>query len=722
MSAPKKKLQDQASGVGEEKYREIIEKAHEGILVIQEYKRVYYNPRWLEIVGDKIEQYEKSKLFSHAHPEDIETVRETYEKLIAGEAFNPNLNFRLITRAGETKYVDVKLSRIEWEGQPATLTLVNEITEQKQAEIAQEASEKKFKSVFMESPVPKYIWQVVGDDLILQDYNAAAERITKKRVVDFVGMTAATMYRDDQKVLADFQECLHKKTTVDKLVDYEFKGTGERKHLNVKYTYIPPDIVMVQTEDFTKRIKAERLLEASERRYRTLVDTASDAIYLADENGHIVDVNQYACQVTGRTREELIGQPLDILDPHYPLDEFLAFWADKPFDEQFIFETTHLHKDGSPIPIEISGKKFKQGDKTYFYGIARDITERKQDQLALRESEERYIVLAENMNIGLVLHDADTKILFSNARASEILGLSIDEMRGKKATESIWDFTDEAGKRMAPEDYPVNKIISTKKPIYGDIIGIQKQDNDRITWVEVNGMPVFNDQGDIRYVSITFEDITERKLAEEQVVESQERFNLAMKASQDGLFDWNLETNEIYYSPGWKSMLGYEDAELSNDFSIWETNTEPEDVKRSWEMQSKLINKELDRFEIEFKMKHKDGHWVDILSRAEAVFDETGKAIRIVGTHVDISERKKAEIELEKHRHHLEELVEQRTQEVQQKMKEKNDLFELMVGREVRMGDLKDVIKKLRKQLADNGITPVVNDPMLRDDEEYYGD
>lgn len=163
-------------------------------------------------------------------------------------------------------------------------------------------------------------------------------------------------------------------------------------------------------------------------------------------------------------------------------------------------------------------------------------------------------------------------------------------------------------------------------------------------------------KGDVRYARSTanflfdenkhivktygvFQDITEQRMAEKELLESKERFELAMKASQDGLFDWNLLTNAIYYSPGWKQMLGYADDELPNDFSIWENLTEPEDVKRSWEMQQKLVAKEIDRFEMEFKMKHKEGHWVDILSRSEAVFDKEGKAIRIVGTHVDVSEK-----------------------------------------------------------------------------------
>jgi len=131
--------------------------------------------------------------------------------------------------------------------------------------------------------------------------------------------------------------------------------------------------------------------------------------------------------------------------------------------------------------------------------------------------------------------------------------------------------------------------------------------------------------------------------AKELVEDSENRFKLAMDASNDGLFDWNLQTNNIYYSPGWKKMLGYDDHELPNDISVWEKLTDAEDIKRSWELQQRLISGEVDRFILEFKMQHKEGFWVDILSRAEAIFNNEGKATRIVGTHTDITERKKTE-------------------------------------------------------------------------------
>lgn len=137
--------------------------------------------------------------------------------------------------------------------------------------------------------------------------------------------------------------------------------------------------------------------------------------------------------------------------------------------------------------------------------------------------------------------------------------------------------------------------------------------------------------------------INKRLNAERNLAQQNERFELAMKGANDGLFDWNLKDNTIYYSPRWKSMLGYEDHELPNDFSIWEDLVEEKDRERSWAMLSDYIDHKRDNFHLEFRMKHKDGNWVDILSRAFLVRDSEGEALRAVGTHVDISEKKRQE-------------------------------------------------------------------------------
>ena len=147
-------------------------------------------------------------------------------------------------------------------------------------------------------------------------------------------------------------------------------------------------------------------------------------------------------------------------------------------------------------------------------------------------------------------------------------------------------------------------------------------------------------------------EISVREQAESALRKSEERFELAMRGANDGLYDWNMRTNQIYYSPRWKSMLGYEDHELPNDFSTWEDLVEANDRERSWDMLTDYINGRRDNFHIEFKMRHKDGHWVDILSRAFLVRDAEGNAIRTVGTHVDISEKKRQEAHILRQAHY----------------------------------------------------------------------
>jgi PAS domain S-box-containing protein len=127
------------------------------------------------------------------------------------------------------------------------------------------------------------------------------------------------------------------------------------------------------------------------------------------------------------------------------------------------------------------------------------------------------------------------------------------------------------------------------------------------------------------------------------VRQSEERFHLAMEASNDGLWDWDLRCDEIYLSPGWRRMLGYEENELDGNPKIWESLASPEDVEKLYEMFESVLGGISNRFELEIRLQHNDGHWIDVLTRARVVHDQTGAAIRMVGTQQDITERKVAE-------------------------------------------------------------------------------
>ncbi len=136
--------------------------------------------------------------------------------------------------------------------------------------------------------------------------------------------------------------------------------------------------------------------------------------------------------------------------------------------------------------------------------------------------------------------------------------------------------------------------------------------------------------------------MTEKQTHELSV--SEERFSLAMRGANDGLWDWNLETDEVYYSPRWKSMLGYAESELENKLSTWASLVHPDDKEIALEKVRDYLDGRKDSFEVEMRMRHKDGHEVFVLSRAFLVTrGSDGKPLRLVGTHVDITERKKTE-------------------------------------------------------------------------------
>jgi PAS domain S-box-containing protein len=136
--------------------------------------------------------------------------------------------------------------------------------------------------------------------------------------------------------------------------------------------------------------------------------------------------------------------------------------------------------------------------------------------------------------------------------------------------------------------------------------------------------------------------------------ESEERFSLAMRGANDGLWDWDVRTGKVYYSPRWKEMLGYTNDEIEPAFSAWQRLVHPDDKPAAMKGIEAFLSGAFDKFEIEFRMQHKDGHYVDILSRAFGVREAPGgPVVRIVGTHLDITERKRAEEEIRRQNEYL---------------------------------------------------------------------
>jgi len=269
----------------------------------------------------------------------------------------------------------------------------------------------------------------------------------------------------------------------------------------------------------------------------------------------------------------------------------------------------------------------------------------------LRESEASYRGLFNSVSEAIYILDENGCFLDVNLGAERMYGYQRDEMIGQTPAEVA-----------APGR---NDLERMREQLLQALAGIPQQFEfwGRRKNGEAFPKQVWLNRG--RYfgrevVIAMATDISERKHFEEALRINRERLEFALQGADDGLWDWNLESNVIYYSPRWKSMLGYAPDELDDTLETWASLVEPEAREPALEKVHAYLDGKADKYETEFRMRHKDGHWVDVLARACLAVDAGGVALhprRLVGTHVDISARKQSETELRRSNAELEQFA-----------------------------------------------------------------
>ena len=283
-------------------------------------------------------------------------------------------------------------------------------------------------------------------------------------------------------------------------------------------------------------------------------------------------------------------------------------------------------------------------------------TEHKQMESRLKSSEKRLRTLFEFAPDAYYLNGLEGNFIEANRAAEEITGDKKEELIGK----SFLKLT-----LLPPEQIPKAAALLAQnavgEPTGPDEFVLNRKDGNQVT-VEVSTFPVKIESQPV--VLGIARDITDRKRVEEALRESEERYALTTRAGEVGVWDWNLETNEIYLDPNLKAMLGYADHEIRNHLDDWGKFVHPGDAEQVMEEANAHLDGLTPQYEIAHRMLHKDGSIRWFLARGIAMRDANGKPYRMLGTDTDITERKWAEEELRKHREHLEELVEERTAEL----------------------------------------------------------
>lgn len=387
--------------------------------------------------------------------------------------------------------------------------------------------------------------------------------------------------------------------------------------------------------DITERKLAETALQESEARFRTLSNSAFECIVITDK-GRMLDTNEQFNKIFGYKRSELIGQPvIDLVAPESRelVKKNILSGYEKTYEHQA------LHKDGTIFTVEVTGKSIPYNGRQVRVTAIRDITERKKAEEELRNSEERLKILFESAPDAYYLTDLKGKFIDGNKAAEKVTGYKKGELVGRSFLEIKLLSKKQilkAGRLLAK-----NALGLATGP---DEFILHQKDGTQII-IEIRTFPV-KIKGKTLVLGIA-RDITDRKNAEKAIRESENRLKLAMEAARDGLFDWNMETGEIYFSPRYYTMLGYEPYEMPASYETWISLMHPDDRDYTVSIIQEYMDKKRKSHKIEIRLKTKSGGWRWILSRGKLIEkDGKGATKRMVGTHSDITERKQAKQEL----------------------------------------------------------------------------
>jgi len=251
--------------------------------------------------------------------------------------------------------------------------------------------------------------------------------------------------------------------------------------------------------------------------------------------------------------------------------------------------------------------------------------------------------LLEHLPAGVVVHGPDGRILSANRMACRLLGQDADSLKGTESSPAAWQFVRADRSPMPPEDFPVNVVLRTGRGLSQQIVGVPASGREPLRWLICNAYPECDADGRLRQVVVCFTDCTALKRAKQRLQKSEKRLRLVLRGSTDAPWDYDLVSGEVYYAERWWTMLGYRPGELAADPELWLALTHPDDRPAVSAFMRELFKTPLNSYSVELRLRHRDGHYVPVLSRGFVLRDSAGKVLRISGTNTDLTERKQSE-------------------------------------------------------------------------------
>jgi PAS domain S-box-containing protein len=398
--------------------------------------------------------------------------------------------------------------------------------------------------------------------------------------------------------------------------------------------------LITEVQELRQRVgRMEEALKESEQRYRRIIETAQEAIWVVDAEAYTTDVNQHLADMLGYTREELLGRSVFDFVDNSDRSEAARYLerGRSGIKEQHDFR--FRRKDGTELWTMASSTPLFDRSGSFVGGLAMliDITERRRSEEALSKSEERWRTYIEEANDLIFILDESGKMVSVNKATCETTGYRVDELLGRTPIEFV---------------IPEYRAVATAG-MQGRLAGVAieqvdldilSKDGRRVS-LEIRGRTLYD--GD--QVSGAFEiarDITDRKRAEEELVKTQERLQHVLSFSPAIIY--LLQIKDGKFTTEWVSesltrLTGHERGEaLAEGWCV--DHIHPQDRARVLAELPRLLTG--DRLDLEFRFQHKDGGYLWLHNESRLLRDQSGKPVEVVGSWVDVTERREAEVAL----------------------------------------------------------------------------
>jgi len=388
------------------------------------------------------------------------------------------------------------------------------------------------------------------------------------------------------------------------------------------------------------RMRVQQELEKSEEQFRALFEEAPVAYHELDTTGIVRRVNRAECQMLGYERSEMLGKPAWFFAAPESQAESQRATHEKLSGQRPLapHEREFARRDGSLLLVQVHDRIIRDhaGNPTGMRTALLDITKRKKAEKDLRESASLLEATLEATADGILVVDLHGDIVSHNQRYLDVwrmepaLAATLDSPSRLAFIES--QLTDPAHfRRTIAEGYaePAKETLDFLEFLDGRFV--ERSSRPQKVGDEIVGRVW------------TFRDLTEHRRALQDLRASEERWQLALQGNNDGLWDWNARTNEVFYSGRWKQILGYQEHELPNTNQEWESRVHPEDFARVQGQLQDYLDRKTQFYTTEYRIRARDGSYKWVLARGQALWDEAGHPLRMVGCHSDITERKLAE-------------------------------------------------------------------------------